>query len=158
MESLTNSSTKLSRAGMQLQSKVMEEQDRDVLQIQEVVQSILEWLNSTLEPSTKEKTLQAMCSLACSNTQIILPMQLSELLPWDGYLPMAWSTFCSPGNPPLLPGPKTYIKVTMQGWFFSVLPLLDAHQATSPHPLDNYSLASLPLVPENWLFMGLRPV
>lgn len=59
------------------------------LQIEEIVEGILERLNSQLEPSTKEETLQAMCSLAGSNTHTMVPMLLNRPLPWDRYLSMA---------------------------------------------------------------------
>lgn len=50
------------------------------------MEGILERLNAHLEPSTKEETLQAMCSLAGNNTHIVVPLLLNRPLPWDRYL------------------------------------------------------------------------
>lgn len=46
----------------------------------------MERLNMQLEPSTKEETLRAMCSLAGNNAHIVVPMLLNRPLPWDRYL------------------------------------------------------------------------
>lgn len=74
------------------------------LQIEEIVEGILQWLNSQLEPSTKEETLQAMCSLAGSNTHTMVPMLLNKPLPWDRYLSTAQGhslqLTSSPPHPP----------------------------------------------------------
>ncbi|KAF5919384.1 hypothetical protein HPG69_009865, partial [Diceros bicornis minor] len=68
--------------------------------IEDVVEGIPEQLNSPLEPSTKEETLRAMCSLAGNNTHIVVPMLLNKLLPWDRHLapserPQSTSCRCS---------------------------------------------------------------
>ncbi|KAF7471056.1 hypothetical protein GHT09_017709 [Marmota monax] len=84
---LTDSESKVSLAAAQLMSAVMKER------IEEIVECILERLNSQLEPSTKEETLQAMSSLAGSNTHTVVPMLLNKPLPWDRTQLALWKAF-----------------------------------------------------------------
>ncbi|KAM5252294.1 maestro heat-like repeat-containing protein family member 1 [Hipposideros larvatus] len=93
MEGLTDSRAKVSLAAAQLMSAVMEERGRDMIKIEEVVEGILERLNAHLEPSTKEETLQAMCSLAGNNTHIVVPLLLNRPLPWDRTSLALWKLF-----------------------------------------------------------------
>ncbi|XP_008576182.1 PREDICTED: maestro heat-like repeat-containing protein family member 1 [Galeopterus variegatus] len=93
IEGLTHSKAKVSLAAAQLMSAVMRERGRDMIKIEEVVEGILERLNLQLEPSTKEETLQAMCSLAGSNTHTVVPLLLSKPLPWDRTNLALWKTF-----------------------------------------------------------------
>ncbi|XP_071465405.1 maestro heat-like repeat-containing protein family member 1 [Marmota flaviventris] len=90
---LTDSESKVSLAAAQLMSAVMKERGRDMLKIEEIVECILEQLNSQLEPSTKEETLQAMSSLAGSNTHTVVPMLLNKPLPWDRTQLALWKAF-----------------------------------------------------------------
>ncbi|KAM5174128.1 maestro heat-like repeat-containing protein family member 1 [Callospermophilus lateralis] len=93
MNDLTDSESKVSLAAAQLMSAVMKERGRDMLKIEEIVECILERLNSQLEPSTKEETLQAMSSLAGSNTHTVVPMLLNKPLPWDRTQLALWKAF-----------------------------------------------------------------
>ncbi|XP_077025782.1 maestro heat-like repeat-containing protein family member 1 isoform X4 [Tamandua tetradactyla] len=93
MEGLTDSRAKVSLAAAQLMSAVMKERGRDMIKIEEVVEGILERLNSQLEPSTKEETLQAMCSLAGNNSEIVVPMLLNRPLPWNRTNLALWRAF-----------------------------------------------------------------
>ncbi|XP_037702578.1 maestro heat-like repeat-containing protein family member 1 [Choloepus didactylus] len=93
MEGLTDSRAKVSLAAAQLMSAVMKERGRDMIKIEEVVEGILERLNSQLEPSTKAETLQAMCSLAGNNGEVVVPMLLSRPLPWDRTILAIWKAF-----------------------------------------------------------------
>ncbi|XP_012510104.1 PREDICTED: zinc finger protein 354B-like [Propithecus coquereli] len=51
--------------------------------VEEIVEGVLEQLNSNLEPSTEEEALQAMCSLAGSNTCTVVPVLPSKPPAWD---------------------------------------------------------------------------
>ncbi|XP_074181326.1 maestro heat-like repeat-containing protein family member 1 isoform X1 [Rhinolophus sinicus] len=73
MEGLTDSRAKASLAAAQLMGAVMEERGREMIKIEEVVEGLMERLNMQLEPSTKEETLRAMCSLAGNNAHIVVP-------------------------------------------------------------------------------------
>ncbi|XP_037370454.2 maestro heat-like repeat-containing protein family member 7 [Talpa occidentalis] len=93
IEGLTDSRAKVSLALAQLMSAVLKERGKDVIKIEEVVEGILERLNSQLEPNTKEETLQAMCWLAGSNTHTVVPMLLNKPLPWDRTILNVWKAF-----------------------------------------------------------------
>nr|XP_025851205.1 maestro heat-like repeat-containing protein family member 1 isoform X4 [Vulpes vulpes] len=93
MEGLTDSRAKVSLAAAQLMSAVMKERGRDMIKIEEVVEGILERLNSQLEPNTKEETVRAMCLLAGNNTHTVVPMLLNKTLPWDRTNLALWKAF-----------------------------------------------------------------
>ncbi|XP_045730024.1 maestro heat-like repeat-containing protein family member 2B [Mirounga angustirostris] len=61
--------------------------------IEEIVEGILERLNSQLEPNTKEETLWAMCLLAGNNTHNVMPLLLNKALPWDRTNLALWKAF-----------------------------------------------------------------
>lgn len=95
------------------------------------------------------------CSLAGTNTHMVVPMLLNKPLPWDRYLSTAGGggggTSSSPMTPPL-PQSKPSIAITAQGRF-----LFDVNQTSSPCPLAQSSLVSLPIDPKSWPFIGPRP-
>ncbi|XP_058138569.1 maestro heat-like repeat-containing protein family member 1 isoform X1 [Dasypus novemcinctus] len=93
MEGLTDSRAKVSLAAAQLMSAVMKERGKDMIKVQEIVEGIVERLNLQLEPSTKEETLQAMCSLAGNNSQSVVPLLLHRPLPWDRTNLALWKAF-----------------------------------------------------------------
>ncbi|XP_012587774.1 PREDICTED: maestro heat-like repeat-containing protein family member 1 [Condylura cristata] len=93
LEGLTDSRAKVSLAVAQLMSAVLKERGKDVMKIEEVMDGILSRLNSQLEPSTKEETLQAMCWLASSNTLTVVSMLLSKPLPWNRTNLSVWKAF-----------------------------------------------------------------
>ncbi|XP_059041050.1 maestro heat-like repeat-containing protein family member 1 [Mustela lutreola] len=93
MEGLTDSRVKVSLATAQLMSAVMKERGRDMIKIEEIVEGILDRLNSQLEPSTKEEVVRGMCLLAGNNTQSVVPLLLSKSLPWDRTSLALWKAF-----------------------------------------------------------------
>nr|XP_035948345.1 maestro heat-like repeat-containing protein family member 7 [Halichoerus grypus] len=93
MEGLTDSRAKVSLAATQLMSAVMKERGRDMIKIEEIVEGILERLNSQLEPNAKEETLRAMCLLAGNNTHNVMPLLLNKALPWDRTNLALWKAF-----------------------------------------------------------------
>ncbi|XP_053423323.1 maestro heat-like repeat-containing protein family member 7 [Nycticebus coucang] len=93
MEGLSNSKAKLSLAAAQLMSAVIKERGRNLIKVEEIAEGILQWLSRSLKPRTKEETLQAMCSLAGSNTCSVIPMLLSKPLPWDSTTLAVWKAF-----------------------------------------------------------------
>ncbi|XP_045423878.1 maestro heat-like repeat-containing protein family member 7 [Lemur catta] len=98
IEGLTDSKAKLSLAAAQLMKAVMEERGRDMTKVEEIVDGILEQLNSSLEARTEEETLQAMCSLALSNIIAVVPVLLSKPLPWDSSTLALWKAFGTQRN------------------------------------------------------------
>ncbi|VCX10603.1 unnamed protein product [Gulo gulo] len=93
MEGLTDGKAKVSLAAAQLMSAVMKERGRDMIKIEEIVEGILERLNSQLEPSTKEEVVRGMCLLARNNTHSVVPLLLNKSLPWDRTSLALWKAF-----------------------------------------------------------------
>ncbi|XP_047596026.1 maestro heat-like repeat-containing protein family member 1 isoform X4 [Lutra lutra] len=93
MEGLTDGKAKVSLAAAQLMSAVMKERGRDMIKIEEIVEGILERLNSQLEPSTKEEVVRGVCLLAGNNTHSVVPLLLSKSLPWDRTSLALWKAF-----------------------------------------------------------------
>ncbi|XP_045423881.1 maestro heat-like repeat-containing protein family member 1 [Lemur catta] len=98
IEGLTDSKAKLSLAAAQLMKAVMEERGRDMTKVEDIVDGVLEQFNSSLEARTEEETLQAMCSLALSNTIAVVPVLLSKPLPWDSSTLALWKAFGTQRN------------------------------------------------------------
>ncbi|XP_066114722.1 maestro heat-like repeat-containing protein family member 1 [Saccopteryx bilineata] len=77
-EDLTDSRAEVSVASAQLMSALMEERGTDIIEVKEIVENILYLLRLQLEHDTEKETLQALCSLAGSNTHTIVPMLLKK--------------------------------------------------------------------------------
>ncbi|XP_059043442.1 maestro heat-like repeat-containing protein family member 1 [Mustela lutreola] len=74
-------------------SVVMKERGGDMIKIEEIVEGILDRLNSQLELSTKEEVVRCMCLLASNNTQSVVLLLLSKSLPWDRTSLALWKAF-----------------------------------------------------------------
>ncbi|XP_056655076.1 maestro heat-like repeat-containing protein family member 1 isoform X3 [Monodelphis domestica] len=83
MEGLTDNRAKISLASGKLVSALLEERGKDMLKVDQIVDSIYDKLKFQLEPATRMELLQAICSLAGNNTCNVMPMLLKRPLPWE---------------------------------------------------------------------------